>query len=82
MGTSKIRLLFATLLQHYSHLIKMIQYANFQILIFMNMNESIRNKRKLVEELGGYTYKITYMSTANYHRLQNLVPNSSSDILF
>ena len=43
----------------------------------MNINENIRNKRKLVEKLRGCTYKITYMSTANYHRLQNLVPNSS-----
>ena len=43
----------------------------------MNMNESIRNKRKQIEELRGYSYKINYMSTANYRRLQNLVPNSS-----
>ena len=43
----------------------------------MNINESIRNKRKLVEKLRGYTYKITYMSTTNYSRLKNLVPNSS-----
>ena len=41
------------------------------------MNESIRNKGKEVEKLRGYSYKITYMSTANYHRLQDLVPNSS-----
>ena len=41
------------------------------------MNQSIRNKRKFVEKLRGYTYKITYMSAANYRRLQNLVPNSS-----
>ena len=39
----------------------------------MNINESIRNKRKLVEKLRGYTYKITYMSTANYRRLQNQI---------
>ena len=43
----------------------------------MNMNGSIRNKRKFVEELMGYTYNITYKSTANYRRLQNLVPNLS-----
>ena len=48
----------------------------------MNMKESIRNKRKLVEKLGGYSYKSTYMSTANYRRLQNLVPNSSLDNAF
>ena len=41
----------------------------------MNINKSIRNKRKLVEKLKWYTFKITYLSTANYCRLQNLVPN-------
>ena len=41
----------------------------------MNINESIRDKRKLVEKLRWYTFKITYISTANYRRLQNLVPN-------
>ena len=46
------------------------------------MNESIRNKRKKVEKLRGYSYKIIYMSSANYRRLQNLVPNSSWDIAF
>ena len=43
----------------------------------MNMNESIRNKRKLLGKVRGYSYKITYMSTANYRTPQNLVPNSS-----
>ena len=33
----------------------------------MNMYESIRDKRKLVEKLRWYTFKITYISTANYH---------------
>ena len=32
----------------------------------MSKNGSIRNKRKLLEELRGFTYKITYLSTANY----------------
>ena len=41
----------------------------------MNINESIRDKRKLVETLRWYTFKITYISTAHYRRLQNLVPN-------
>ena len=36
----------------------------------MNINESIRDKRKLVEKLRWYTFKITYISTANYRRLQ------------
>ena len=48
----------------------------------MNMNESIRNKIKEIEKVRGYSYKITYISTANYRRLQNLVPNSSWDIAF
>ena len=39
----------------------------------MNINVKIRNKTKLVEKLRGYTYKIIYMSIANYRRLQNLV---------
>ena len=41
----------------------------------MNINESIREKRKLVEKFRWYTFKITYISTANYRRLQILVPN-------
>ena len=41
----------------------------------MNINESIRDKRKLVEKLRWYTFKITYISTVNYRRLQNLVRN-------
>ena len=41
----------------------------------MNINESIRDKRKLVEKLRWYTFKITYISTVNYQKLQNLVPN-------
>ena len=48
----------------------------------MNIDESIRNKRKLVENIRGYTYKSTNMSTANYRRLQNLVTNSDWDIAF
>ena len=41
----------------------------------MNFNENIRDNRKLVEKLRLYTFKITYISTANYQRLQNVVPN-------
>ena len=41
----------------------------------MNIKESIRNKRKQVDKLRKYAYKITHVSTANYHRLQNMVPN-------
>ena len=43
----------------------------------MNINESIRNKRKLVEKLKLFTFKITYIPTAHYRRLQIIVPNSS-----
>ena len=35
----------------------------------MKIDKSIRNKRKFVEKIRGFTYKITYMSTANYRRL-------------
>ena len=31
----------------------MFRYANYQIYIFMNINESIRNKRKIVKNYGG-----------------------------
>ena len=43
----------------------------------MNINENIRNKRKLVEKLRRYTYKITSTPAANYLILQDLVPNKS-----
>ena len=39
----------------------------------MNINVSIRNKRKLLEKVRWLTFKITYISTANYPRLHNLV---------
>ena len=35
----------------------------------MNINENIRNKSKLVENLKGCTYNITHVSAANYSRL-------------
>ena len=41
----------------------------------MNINENIRNKRKLVEKLRWNTYKITCPPVAYYHRLQKLVPS-------
>ena len=40
----------------------------------MNINNSIRDERILVEKLRWYNIKITYISTADYRRLQNLVP--------
>ena len=42
----------------------------------MNINENIRNKRKLVEQFRGYTYKMTSAQAANYLILQDLVPKS------
>ena len=41
----------------------------------MNINENIRNKRKMLENLKGFTYNITHLSAANYSRLPKLVPN-------
>ena len=43
----------------------------------MNINENVKNERKLVEKLRWYTYKITCMSTTKYRRLQNLVANKN-----
>ena len=43
----------------------------------MNINENIRNKRKMVEHLRGCTNNIIHISAANYSRLQKLVPNES-----
>ena len=39
----------------------------------MNIIESIRNKRKLAEQLTWYTFKMTFMSTVNYRKLQNQI---------
>ena len=41
----------------------------------MNININIRNKRKLVEKLRWYTYKITFPPVANYPRVKKMVPN-------
>ena len=41
----------------------------------MNINESIRDKKKMIEKFRWYTFKITYISAANYRSLQNLAPN-------
>ena len=43
----------------------------------MNMNENIRNKRKMLATLKGCTYNITHLLAANYSRLPKLVPNES-----
>ena len=41
----------------------------------MNINENIRNKRIMLENLKGHTNNITHMSAANYSKLPKLVPN-------
>ena len=43
----------------------------------MNINENIIYKKKKVENLRWYTYKMSYTSVAYLPRLQNLVPNKS-----
>ena len=43
----------------------------------MNINESIRNKRPVLENLKRCTYNITHTSAANYSRLPKLVPIES-----
>ena len=40
----------------------------------MNINENIKNKRKMLENLKGCTYNITHMPAANYSKLPKLVP--------
>ena len=40
----------------------------------MNINDNIRNIRKLVEKLRWYTYKITYISTTNQFSLVSFMP--------
>ena len=45
----------------------------------MNIIENMRNKRKLVEQLRGYTYKITSAPATYYLILQDLVPKNSWD---
>ena len=37
----------------------------------MNINENIRNKRKMLENLKGCAYNITHMSADNYSKLPN-----------
>ena len=41
----------------------------------MNINENIRNKSKMLENLKGCTYTITHMSAANYSKLPKWVLN-------
>ena len=41
----------------------------------MSINENIRNKRKMLENLKGCTKNMSHMSAANYSILPKLVPN-------
>ena len=41
----------------------------------MNIDENIRNKRKMLENLKGCSYNITHMSAAYYSRPPKMVPN-------
>ena len=52
-------------------------YANYLTSTFIYNNENIRNKIKAKKMLvvWEYTNKMTHISTANYPRLQSLVPN-------
>ena len=51
----------------------MVRYANYQICIFMNINENIRNKRKISKKLRGFTCQIFYISAAYFPRLPDYV---------
>ena len=57
------------------HFNPVVCYTNYLICIFININENIRNQRKMLETLKGCTYSKTHMSAANYSKLPKLVPN-------
>ena len=41
----------------------------------MDINENIKNKRKMLETLKGCTYNIKHIPAANYSKLPKLVSN-------
>ena len=51
----------------------MIRYANHFMIILLNINLDVRNERKMVIKLRGYTYKSTHIVAANTPRLPHLV---------
>ena len=51
------------------HFNPVVWYTNDLIWIFKNINENIKNKRKMLETFNGCTYNITHMSDANYSKL-------------
>ena len=50
----------------------MVEYANYVIVMFININENIRNEKKNHRKIRGVPTKITNISVANYPRVQNL----------
>ena len=54
-----------------------IGYANYCMVIFLNMNLIVIKERKMVIKLRGCTYKITHIVAANIPRLPHLVPTYS-----
>ena len=60
----------------------MVEYANYLISIFMNINENLRNDRtKIKEKNKECTYKITNISPAICSSVSNMVSNQCLDIL-
>ena len=57
----------------------MIRYTNYLFIIFMNINEKIGMREKIVENYWGCFYKTTHILAAIYHKLQNMVPDQSLD---
>ena len=47
----------------------------------MNINENIRNERKIVEKIKRCTYKISNISAADYPRVPNLALYQCLDIV-
>ena len=57
----------------------MIRYAYHFMLMSLNidLNDIVRNERKMVIKLKGCTYKIAYIVAANIPRLPHLMPTQS-----
>ena len=52
----------------------MLRYANYLIIISMNINENIKIERKSSKKME-FIYKTTLVSASINRKLQNLVPN-------
>ena len=55
-----------------------IKYANYIIIIFININENIRNEKK-TKKKWGCIYKTTPISAAINYKFLNVVPDQSLD---